>query len=291
VETLEKEALTREKNFDTNQLALRKQNERTIDTLLSGNPTPEAYEQVAALQRNYQNSLINHCNILKDDLDKGFISEGFYRKRIEQVMAGEPVGKLKFFGSTVAVKEEEYIKEAIENNKSREAAKLEYDSLVARLNNEKQTMAFRLAKKDNRIFKDLNVKKPEYGFNKYETISLEAEENRAFEHNYVVPNEVNIENHEGGIHILDDNSSEARYHMPSRLNAQNNEEVDIYKVLEDNPDEFDNRIEDPKDVYKKKVSIDIGENDNHSKSEFIEEDEKDLVNEKGSVIDNKVKEI
>ncbi len=163
---LEKKVIKDELAFDKETKRLEKELNKKLDKLLDKDPTDKEYIIAAELRREFKNRLIQHSNELAQRCRNGEIPQGFFMNRSEQLMSGAPLGKLKFFGNTPTVSEDEFVAVKLEEkgpdfkatDNDINKLKLEYKEMVDRFKNEENTMIDREARKNNKAFPNIDIK-------------------------------------------------------------------------------------------------------------------------------------
>lgn len=159
----ERQTINAEIEFDRQTKALKTQLDARLEELYSGDSGDRELMAAAELQRQFRNRLIEHSNYLAQRCRNGEIPEGFYENRAVQLMAGAPIGNLKFFGNKPVLSEEEYVESKKEqlNREPKEYEidnfKAEYKAMVERYKNENEIMAERNARENNKAFENIKL--------------------------------------------------------------------------------------------------------------------------------------
>ncbi|MCR5112487.1 MAG: hypothetical protein K6A63_00965 [Acholeplasmatales bacterium] len=171
----ETKAINDEKAFDKSIKNARMLLNDAINSIEADNP--ESYDYVEEYEKYYHDKLNAHINDLKEKLDQGLITEGFYLNRIEQVMAGEPIGKLGFFNNKLTIAEQEYIDTKLEENENlpkdkqidRATAQKMYYKYKEYIENEKEHIISDTLRENDVPFEDIDIKYENYM--DYETVN------------------------------------------------------------------------------------------------------------------------
>ncbi|MCR5112329.1 MAG: hypothetical protein K6A63_00100 [Acholeplasmatales bacterium] len=239
VKTLETAALNEERNFDALYARKRQEADRRIDALLSNNPTPKDYDAAAEIEREVRNFAIKHCNYLQKNMDTK-IPESFYTRRVEQIMAGEPLGKLTFFNTKYD--EKTYGKD-----------------LAAKLNNNEKTFTIRCARDNNRHYPGITVRNSHTNYLPMKEHNTKLDEDKAFDKDNIIDMELPIDARE----------------RAELLNAAHVEDPNL--IFEINNQIMDIGINDDENIIntssKQNIKVDLGENIINDKSKFIDNDD------------------